>query len=121
MRLRHLGLPVRDLERSLAFYQVYFGFDAASAQEYPDGTVIMRDDDDFDLALHPVEQVPPDPLFLHFGFQLDNAHQVRDKLARLKSDGVEIVETDDEPGYVSFKCLDPDGHRIEVYWEPGDQ
>jgi hypothetical protein len=19
---------------------------------------------------------------------------------------------------VSFKCLDPDGHRVEVYWEP---
>lgn len=20
--------------------------------------------------------------------------------------------------YTSFKCLDPDGHRVEVYWEP---
>ncbi len=20
--------------------------------------------------------------------------------------------------YVAFKCLDPDGRRIEVYWEP---
>jgi hypothetical protein len=31
---------------------------------------------------------------------------------------VPIVECDDEPDLVSFKCLDPDGWRIEVYWEP---
>jgi hypothetical protein len=29
-----------------------------------------------------------------------------------------VVERDDEPELVSFKCLDPDGWRIEVYWEP---
>jgi hypothetical protein len=28
------------------------------------------------------------------------------------------VERDDEDAYASFKCLDPDGHRVEVYWEP---
>jgi len=39
-------------------------------------------------------------------------------LARLRTGGVEIVEHDDEPDMVSFKCLDPDGHRVEVYWEP---
>ena len=121
MRLRHLGLPVLDLERSLAFYRLYFGFDAATTQTYPDGTVIMRNDDDFDLALHPVAQLVSDPEFLHFGFQLDSSQQIRDTLARLTSDGVEIVEADEEPGYVSFKCLDPDGHRIEVYWEPRDK
>jgi hypothetical protein len=30
----------------------------------------------------------------------------------------EIIEHDDEADMVSFKRLDPDGHRIEVYWEP---
>jgi len=28
------------------------------------------------------------------------------------------MERDDEDGYTSFKCLDPDGHRVEVHWEP---
>jgi hypothetical protein len=28
------------------------------------------------------------------------------------------IEHDDEPDMVSFKCVDPDGRRIEVYWEP---
>ena len=25
---------------------------------------------------------------------------------------------DDEDALMAFKCLDPDGHRVEVYWEP---
>jgi hypothetical protein len=37
---------------------------------------------------------------------------------RLELDGVPVIERDDEPELVSFKCLDPDGWRVEVYWEP---
>jgi hypothetical protein len=43
---------------------------------------------------------------------------VRALLARLTTDGAEIVESYDEPAYVAFKVLDPDGHRVEAYWEP---
>ena len=43
---------------------------------------------------------------------------MRTLLERLEADGVTIVERNDEAAYTAFKCLDPDGHRIEVYWEP---
>jgi catechol 2,3-dioxygenase-like lactoylglutathione lyase family enzyme len=118
MRLRHLGLPVADERRSLAFYATYFGFDPATARRYPDGTVIVRDADGFDLALHPGPVPAERPAFLHFGFAMPDAGRVRALLARLRADGVTVVEHDDEPGYVAFKCLDPDGWRVEVYWEP---
>ena len=52
MHLNHLGLPVRDLQRRQQFYSAYLGFDPATAQEYEDGTVIIRNADGFDLALH---------------------------------------------------------------------
>ena len=52
MHLTHLGLPVLEAGRSLDFYSTYFGFDPATAQRYPDGTVIIRNADGFDLALH---------------------------------------------------------------------
>ncbi len=29
-----------------------------------------------------------------------------------------VMSRDVESAYVAFKCLDPDGHRIEVYREP---
>ncbi|GIE94334.1 VOC family protein [Paractinoplanes rishiriensis] len=117
MHLRHLGLPVRDRDRSLRFYATYFGFDPATAQAYPDGTVIVRDADRFDLALHPATETPPAATFLHVGFAMADADAVRDLRTRLADDGVPIVERDDEPDLVSFKCLDPDGWRVEVYWE----
>ena len=51
--LLHLGLLVRDQQRSLRFYATYYGFDPAGARRYPDGTVIVRNAQCFDLALHP--------------------------------------------------------------------
>jgi catechol-2,3-dioxygenase len=117
MQLGHLGLPVRDDERSLAFYATYFGFDPATAQRYDDGTVIVRNADRFDLALHPATGDLTAPAFLHFGFTMPTPEAVRTLEARLTADNIPIVEHDDEPDLVSFKCLDPDGWRIEVYWE----
>jgi catechol 2,3-dioxygenase-like lactoylglutathione lyase family enzyme len=116
--LLHLGLLVRDQRRSLGFYETYFGFESAGARRYPDGTVIVRNAQGFDLALHPGD--PPErlPTFLHFGFQLPGADAVRALLARMEADRVPILERWDEPGYMAFKCLDPDGWRVEAYWEP---
>lgn len=117
MELRHLGLPVRDCDRSLRFYARYFGFDPATARSYPDGTTIVRNADGFDLALHPVAEVSGHVGFLHFGFALPDPAAVRDLRNLIDQDAVPVVEMDDEPGLVSFKCLDPDGWRVEVYWE----
>jgi len=118
IHLSHLGLTVRDERRSQRFYPAYFGFDAATAQEYEDGTVIIRNADGFDLALHPVGHVEPSPAFLHAGFKAAEPADVRALLDRMETDGVTIAERNDEAAYVAFKCLDPDGRRIEVYWEP---
>ena len=96
----------------------YFGFDPATAQAYEDGTVIIRNMDGFDLALHPVGQAGPSPAFLHAGFRAAEPTDVRALMERMEADGITIVERNDEAACVAFKCLDPDGHRIEVYWEP---
>jgi catechol 2,3-dioxygenase-like lactoylglutathione lyase family enzyme len=117
MHLRHLGLPVRDRARSVDFYATYFGFDPATARAYPDGTTIVRNPDGFDLALHPVAERSAHPEFLHFGFSVADPAAVRRLRLQLEADGVPVVEYGDEPALVSFKCLDPDGWRVEVYWE----
>jgi hypothetical protein len=71
-----------------------------------------------DLALHPVGQVEPSPAFLHAGFRAAAPADVRALMERMEADGITIVERNDEAAYVAFKRRDPDGHRIEVYWEP---
>jgi catechol 2,3-dioxygenase-like lactoylglutathione lyase family enzyme len=79
IRLTHLGLPVRDLDRARAFYETWLGFAARPPQQYPDGTVFVRNAEGFDLALHPLpdgEQPYPMPPFFHFGFRLPTAEDV---------------------------------------------
>jgi catechol 2,3-dioxygenase-like lactoylglutathione lyase family enzyme len=115
MDLRHLGLPVRDSDRSLQFYATYFGFDPATATDYPDGTTIVRNGEGFDLALHPVADPATLDGFFHFGFRVDEPEQVHALREQMENDDVSIVERNDEPGLVSFKCLDPDGWRVEIY------
>src|SRR5215217_3756194 len=86
VHLRHLGLPVRNHERSLRFYATYFEFDPATAQSYPDGTVIVRNTDGFDLALHPAVEAAASSTFLHFGFAMADAKAVRALRTRLERD-----------------------------------
>jgi catechol 2,3-dioxygenase-like lactoylglutathione lyase family enzyme len=54
----------------------------------------------------------------HFGFDVASPEEARDLRARMIAEGVELVEDEDTEAYVGFKCLDPDGHVIEVSWEP---
>lgn len=118
MKLRHLALAVRDQERSIDFYAKYFGFDPATARRYPDGVIIIRDADDFALALGKDEASGRLAGFPHFGFHVDSAEEVRRLRARLVSDGVGLLEDEDSEDFVSFKCLDPDNHVVEVAWAP---
>jgi catechol 2,3-dioxygenase-like lactoylglutathione lyase family enzyme len=116
VELRHLGLPVADSDRSLHFYATYFGFDPATARHFPDGTTIVRNADGFDLAFHPTSESSATEGFLHFGFRVADPGRVHAVRKQLEGDGVLIVEIDDEADLVSFKCLDPDGWRVEIYW-----
>ncbi|HKS97987.1 MAG TPA: VOC family protein [Rugosimonospora sp.] len=119
MHLRHLGLLVADQERSQRFYATYFAFDPATATRYPDGTVIIRDADGFDLALHQSPTPPGElPEFLHFGFRCTTPDEVHALHHRLLADGIPIVAADNDPDLISIKCLDPDRYPVEIYWEP---
>lgn len=68
--------------------------------------------------MRPVGRVEPSPAFLHAGFRAADPVAGRALMERMDADGVTTVERNDEPAYVAFKCLDPDGHRAEVAWEP---
>ena len=94
MRLAHLGLTVTDQERSRRFYETHFGFDAGPARTYPDGTLIIHDDDGFALALHPGAAAPDDD-FLHFGYVCGDPTEVRAARARLLAAGVALAEDED--------------------------
>lgn len=113
LSLTHLNLTVADIDRSIAFYRRWFGFES-EPQRYDDGTVFIRNGDGFDLALH---ADAPTSTGVHFGFRCSSPDVVRSLRTALTDAAIPIIETYDEDDFVSFKCLDPDGYQIEVYWE----
>jgi catechol 2,3-dioxygenase-like lactoylglutathione lyase family enzyme len=115
MQLNHLHLHVADVARAAAFYGRAFGL---TEHVWRDDILFLRDDAGMDLALAPGE--PGElPAWFHFGFRLESPDAVRDLHARLASDAVPFsAPLSEAPDFVWFRCRDPDGHDIEVYWEP---
>jgi catechol 2,3-dioxygenase-like lactoylglutathione lyase family enzyme len=87
MDLNHLNLRVRDASACRDFYQKYFGF------RLPDG--------------------------FHIGFGLRDADAVTE-LHRALAAAVRTTAVEDfrpSEAYVTFRCWDPDGTEVEVFWE----
>ena len=57
------------------------------------------------------------PTWFHFGFRLASAADVRDLHGRMSAGEAPVRPLHDDADYVWFRCADPDGHAIEVYWE----
>jgi hypothetical protein len=35
----------------------------------------------------------------------------------MSSKDMQVQDIEENPGYITFRCTDPDGYGIEVYWE----
>lgn len=115
MDLTHLHLHTRDRDRSAAFYQRWFGLALVRRGE---AITFMKGDRDFLLALADEDGAQPMPAWFHFGMRVDSADRVRTLLIDLERGGVPIVKAlYEDPKFASFRCADPDGYPIEVYWD----
>jgi catechol 2,3-dioxygenase-like lactoylglutathione lyase family enzyme len=114
--LRHVALNVSDPQQSKRFYCDCFGM-AVVWEPDPDNVYLSSGPDN--LALHRSAASGTGALD-HMGFIVDAPEEV-DRLAEsFRDHGVRIAE---EPrthrdGSRSFYCLDPDGIRIQVLFEP---
>ena len=118
MELKHLHIHVRDRAVAEQFYGQWFGLKAARRGK---SLTFMNDEAHFDLALMDDRSPQALPPWFHFGFRLPTAEAVASLHARMNGAGVPIVKPlyQDE-SLVSYRCADPDGYAIEVYWEAAD-
>lgn len=115
MDVTHLHLHVRDRARSVGFYERWFGLRVVNTSE---GISFLKGSRDFLLALMEDPSLEPDPPWLHFGVRLETAGQVRDMLQAMKQVDVPIAKPLSESDeLVAFRCVDPDRHVIEIYWQ----
>jgi catechol 2,3-dioxygenase-like lactoylglutathione lyase family enzyme len=117
MDIGHLHLHVRDLRRASSFYRRWFGLELLRED---DGIAFLVGSRAFLLALMANGDPAPPPAWLHFGVPLPSAAEVLDLLARMEAAAVPIAKPlFEEPTFMSFRCRDPDGYAIELYWDGG--
>jgi catechol 2,3-dioxygenase len=128
-KIGHVLLRVADLEKSTTFYRDVLGFQVAEQDPRHGRDVFLTLGDDFhtlDLVQHekPDGAERPDPRnrigVAHIAFQVATYAALRDAYATLQEHGVEIERAIDHVNQRSVYFADPDGNRLEIYYEmPG--
>jgi catechol-2,3-dioxygenase len=114
MDISHLHLHVRDRPRATAFYRRWFGLAVTSEGE---AITFLNGSSGFLLALMADPAPAPPPPWFHFGVRLPEDGAVRELLARMEEAEVPIAKPlYADSALVSFRCRDPDGYAVEVYW-----
>jgi catechol 2,3-dioxygenase len=125
-KLGHIQLRVADLERSKAFYRDVLGFRVAE-QDPKHGDLFMTLGEDFhtlDMAQHENPETARGPGrqlgVAHIAFQVASYEALAEAYRTLLEHGVGIQRAMDHVNQRSIYFLDPDGNRLEIYYEmPG--
>jgi catechol 2,3-dioxygenase len=124
-KLGHVLLRVADLEKSRRFYMDVLGFQAA--EENPGDTFLTLGEDGhtLDLVQHPHPESAPRPSrdqvgLNHIAFQVDSYAALRAAYEGLQDHGVDIAAATDHVSQRSIYFSDPDGNRLEIYYERPD-
>lgn len=118
-RIGHLVLNVRDVALSEKFYTEILGFEIALKR--PHATFLTCGRIHHDLALFKApEDAPPVTAgglgLNHFAVQLEDLEELKALYQRLKDHGVTIDRTVDHGMTGSVYFFDPDGNRVECFY-----
>ncbi|MPZ50753.1 MAG: VOC family protein [Dehalococcoidia bacterium] len=121
VKLGHIVLRVRDLERSKRFYTDVLGL-RQTGQIEERMAFFSCGQDSHDLAVIAIgpDAAPPEPGrvgLYHFAYQVATAEELGDWHAHLKSQAVTIIGTTDHGVALGIYFLDPDGNELEVTYE----
>ena len=120
-RLNHVVLFVRDLERSIAFYESAFGFETIARERGMMAFLRAKGSQNHhDLGLAAVgaaaPSAPPGAVGLyHTAWEVERVEDLREAIVRLSSSGA-LTGASDHGATKSVYGLDPDGNEFEIMW-----
>jgi catechol 2,3-dioxygenase len=123
-RLGHVLIRVADTERSKAFYSNVLGFEVVEEDPEHGGVFMTLGEHGHTLDLSPVQDpATAQPLAQnrlgvhHIAFQVDSYEALKDAYFTLQEQGVKIDRAIDHVSQKSIYFYDPDGNRLEIYYE----
>jgi catechol-2,3-dioxygenase len=118
--LGHIGLYVRDIERSKAFYRDMLGLDI-SDENPKTGSVFMtakgRLKEHHELLLIPGRE--GGKVVQQISFHCASLADVKEFYQLFLQRNVPIIRTVSHGNAVGVYFQDPDGNQVEVYWQTG--
>jgi catechol 2,3-dioxygenase len=124
LRIGHVVLAVRDLERAARFYVEALGFNEVNRLDRPRAVFLTLGEQHHDLALFELPSGSGESEncragLHHIAFQVSNSDELKEYYARLKRHGVHISRTADHGVTNSIYFSDPDGNGLEAYCDIG--
>lgn len=105
-----------DVEAAAQFFKRFFGF---NTQKKHGAGLFLWNSHGFMMAINPLPERPVFPSWFHIGFRLHTPEKVRGLYERLIETKVPIkAEMQSHDDFVFFRCFDPTGYEIEIFWEP---
>lgn len=118
--LGHVGVYVRDIERSKAFYRDILGLKVSDESERS-GAVFLtakdRLDEHHEVLLCPGRE--DGKVIQQLSFRCPSLADVKEFYRVFVEHNVPIVRTVSHGNAVSVYFEDPDGNQLEVYWPTG--
>lgn len=123
-RIGHVLLRVADVEKSKAFYTGLLGFRVVEEDPEHGGVFMTLGEQGHTLDLVPTDAPELDPRpaqhrvgVHHIAFQVDSYEALKDAYFTLQDSGVGIDRAMDHVSQQSVYFYDPDGNRLEIYYE----
>jgi catechol 2,3-dioxygenase len=123
-RIGHVLLKVADVERSRAFYNKVLGFEVVEEDPEHGGVFMTLGEEGHTLDLSPVDdletaqRLSPNRVGVHhIAFLVDSEETLKKAYFMLQDQGVEVVRAVDHVSQKSIYFHDPDGNRLEIYYE----
>ncbi|MCZ6782813.1 MAG: VOC family protein [Proteobacteria bacterium] len=113
--MRHIHIVVRDLERSVRFYEDAFGMEVIHRR--PDQVFLRTPGvaEALTLKREDSERVGQNGGVDHFGFPLDDPGQLDRAIEEIVAAGGSLIEKGELEGGIPTAFIeDPDGYRIQI-------